>query len=227
MSGRSWARASTQHLAVEGVDARVDLVDRQLVGGGVAVLHDAGHRAVLGADDPPVPGRVGDPRGQDGRGVAVALVLGDQVGQRRAGEQRDVAVGDHDRAAGDVAGGLQRALHGVPGAQLLVLYGRAHVRGDCGQVRGDRVTPVPDDDHEPVGSQDVGGSHRMTDQAASADLVEHLGGGRAHPLALPGGKDDDSADVGCGVGHEGPSRGRGPARIARPGVLPVRDSNPH
>ncbi len=93
-----------EHLAVEGVDAGVDLVDRQLVGGGVAVLDDAGHRAVRGAHDAPVPGRVGDPGGQDGRGVAVTLVLGHQLGQGRAREQRDVAVGDHDGAAGDVAG---------------------------------------------------------------------------------------------------------------------------
>ena len=216
-----------EHLAVEGVDAGVDLVDGQLIRGGVAVLHDPGDRAVLGANDPPVPRGVGDPGRQDGRRVAVRLVLGHQLGQGRAGEQGDIAIGDHDRAAADVTGRLQRALHGVPGAQLLVLHGRAHMRGDRRQVRGHGVTPVPDDHHEPVGAQDVCGGHRMPHEAASADLVEHLGGGRAHPLALPGGKDDDSADVGCGVGHEGPSRGRGPARIARPGMLPVRDSNPH
>src|ERR1022692_3809236 len=52
-----------EQVTVEGVHARVDLVDRALPGRRVGVLDDSGERAVLVPDDPAVTGRVGYPRG--------------------------------------------------------------------------------------------------------------------------------------------------------------------
>ena len=81
--GLHHAQRRRQQAAAEAEDARVDLVDLELVGGGVAVLDDAGDAVVLAhAHDAAVAGGVVEPGGEDGaRGAGVA-VLGHQLGDR-------------------------------------------------------------------------------------------------------------------------------------------------
>ena len=88
-----------QHGGVEGVDAGVDLADVAFGVRGVLVFADAGDGSVRGAEDAAVAGGVVQDGGEDGDGVAVRLVGGDQFGEQLPGEERDVAVGDHDGSA--------------------------------------------------------------------------------------------------------------------------------
>ena len=59
-----------QLVGAEDVDAGVDLAQRELLGRGVARLHDLGELALAVADDPPVGAGVGRLEGEDGRGGA-------------------------------------------------------------------------------------------------------------------------------------------------------------
>ena len=73
----------------------------------------------------------------------------------------------------------------------VVLDGDQRVRGDLGEVRGDLVAAVADDDHEVLGVERRRGGQRRGRAGAAADRVQHLGSGRLHPGALAGGEDDD------------------------------------
>ena len=105
--------------AVEGVAARVVLVDGELRRGGVALLHDAEERPVGVPHDPPVARRVTG-GGQHRDGVAARVVNVHELAQRLAAQQRHVPVRDDDGAA-EVAKRLGDHPHRVPGAELLVL----------------------------------------------------------------------------------------------------------
>ncbi len=118
--GAQGSQGGAQEVRVEGVDARVDLVNRGLLGGGVALLDDRGDRARGVADDASVAGGILDARGQDGDRVARALVGGDQIGQGVRRQEGDVAVGDDDGAGDGLDGlieGLEAALDGAAGAR--------------------------------------------------------------------------------------------------------------
>ena len=124
--GAQRGQGGAQEVRVEGVDARVDFVDRGLLGGGVALLDDRGDRARGVADDATVAGGILDARGQDGDRVARALVGGDQLGQGVGRQEGNVAVCDDDGAGDWLDGliqGLEAALDGATGAGDLVLVG--------------------------------------------------------------------------------------------------------
>ena len=81
--GLHHAQRRRQQAAPEAEDAGVDLVDLELVGGGVAVLDDAGDALVLAhAHDAAVAGGVVEPGGEDRARGAGAAVLGHQLGDR-------------------------------------------------------------------------------------------------------------------------------------------------
>ena len=102
------AQRRAQRRDVEGVHAGVDLANGLLRRRGVGLLDDADDLTVLGAQDAAVTGRIGQRRGQHGRGGRLGAVRGDQVGQRVGVQQRDVARG-HDDDAGEVVGQGRRA----------------------------------------------------------------------------------------------------------------------
>src|SRR5690606_41843471 len=77
-----------EHGRVERVDAGVDLVDPVLLGGGVLLLDDAGDLAVGVPDDAAVAGGVVDDRREHGDGVAGPAVVGQQLFQGCAVQQR-------------------------------------------------------------------------------------------------------------------------------------------
>ena len=121
------------------------------------------------AHDPPVAGRVRDLGGEDGDRVAVGDVRGEQLAERVAVEQRDVA-GEHDDGAVDLSPSTaprrvpprptsacaaasstrERAPDGATGARDVVLVGDEHRGVELADVGGDRVPLVPDDDDDAV-----------------------------------------------------------------------------
>ena len=70
--------------------------------------------------------------------------------------------------------GSQTALDRVPGAELLLLDGRPHVRGDLGQVRLDLVALVSDDDHDLLRLDLGGGGQCVAEHRVTGQLVQQL-----------------------------------------------------
>ncbi len=183
---------------VERVDARVRLGDGQLFGRRVLVLDDPDERTVSVTHDPSEAGRVRGDRTDEGRPVAAAGVRVDEQAERRRIEQRDVA-GEHHDGTVEVGGErLDGDLDRATGTGDVVLVDDDGVGRALGDLRRDEVTLVPDDHRDvfrPEGRrrpQDVG------DERQPGEPVQHLGGGRLHARALPGGEDDDGDAL---VGH--------------------------
>jgi len=88
----------TEHLGVEDVHRGVDLGDRALLLGRVALLHHGEDVTGAGlADDPPVAARVRDLGGEDRDSVPVRAMGVEKLGKGRAVEQRDVSREYYDR----------------------------------------------------------------------------------------------------------------------------------
>jgi hypothetical protein len=111
-----------EQAAPAAVDRRVDLVDRELVGGGVGLLDDRGDVPVRVAHHPPVPGGVRHPCGEQRTGRVGEAVLAREVGQGLGPQQRSVAGDDDDVVLGvdgvgergqRHAGGVARAPSGA------------------------------------------------------------------------------------------------------------------
>jgi hypothetical protein len=186
-----------QLAALEQVEAGVDLPDRELLRGRVAGGLRLGHaldRAGGVAHHASVAGGVIELHAGDRRGRARVLVGADELGDRRAGDQRHVAVDDeHRRRAVDQLGGGQ---HRVTGPARLVLDRDLDVGG---QVLAQHPLRVVDDDH----ALRTGGTRREQrpeDHRAPADRVQDLGQRGAHPGPLTRGEDDHGRG-----GHELPS----------------------
>ena len=172
-------------------------------------------------DHPPVAGRVGH-HGRQHRCRRAALpVFGEQRSQGLRGQHRRVGQGD-DHLPGQLGELPERGLHGVPGAQLLLLHGGDDVWGDVGQMLLDLLAPVPDD-HDDMFRLDLGGrAHRVTEHGMPGELVQQLGPGGLHPLALAGGKDDDGSHRGrLGDGLVGQQRAPCRPDAPRVGVEPT------
>ncbi len=180
-----------QQRSVKGVAAGIDLVDRALLRRRVGVLDDVGQRAAVVPDDPPVAGRVADPRGQHGDRVSRRVVLPGQRGERAGPEQRHVAAG-HQHDAGHDAEGLDHHAHGVTGARLAVLHDDDRVRHVPGGLGPDLLPAVPGDDHRALRVELAGRREHVPEHAASAQRMQHLGNPRFHPGALACGEDYDS-----------------------------------
>ena len=124
--------------------------------------------------------------------LCVASCASTRSSERLAGEQRHVAVGHQDRAArGPLGQGVEGALGGAAGALDVVLVGDDGLRVDLGDVGGDQVALVPDDDGEVLGADGAGRGDRVAQQGPAPDPVQDLGGRGLHPGALTCGEDDD------------------------------------
>ena len=73
--------------------------------------------------------------------------------------------------------GVERTLRRAAGALDLVLVRDGRSRVHLGDVGGDEVALVPDDDGEVLGTGDAGGRDGVPEEAAAPDPVQHLGGG--------------------------------------------------
>ncbi len=190
---RERLQGGEQRAGVEQVQARVDLADRHLRLGGVAGhlrLDHAVHAAAGVPHHAAVAARVGELHRRDRR--PRVAVTGDQRLDRLGGEQRHVAVDDERRCARiDQAGGGH---DGAAGAVGLGLHGDLDA---LGQVRREPPVRVVDDDHA-RGAGLLGGLDRPQKHRPSADRVQDLGQGGAHPGALARREDDH-----CGCRHRG------------------------
>ncbi len=174
---------------VERIHAAVDLADRALGLVGILVLDDRGDVGVVVAQHPAVTGRVVEDRSQHRGGVISFDVLRSE-GCERAGAQQRCVAGDHDDGAVNVGQRVEREANGMTRAVLLRLHHRLGDRRDVGQVRGDRVPAMPDDNDQVVRIELLAGRHHVTDQTAAADRVQDLRHSRLHPGALAGGQHD-------------------------------------
>ena len=175
---------------VEGVDAGVDLTDFAFGAGGVLVFADSRDGSVFCAEDATVAGGVLEHGGEDGDGVALGLVGGDELAEQAAGEQRDVAVRDHDRSAQPSLGverveRFQCRLDRAAGAGHIVLVHNQGFRIEGGDVGGHEVAFMPDHQGQLAGADTAGRLERVADQRAAADLMENLGGTGFHPGTGP------------------------------------------
>ena len=158
------AEAVAQGGGVEGVDAGVDLADGALGVGGVLLLDDA-------ARPSPSARRARSGRSRWGRRATAvrtvtalpwpACVASEQARRVSAVEQRDVAVGDDDRAVSRGRPARAQADR-VAGAELLVLDRGGRPRAaTSARCAVDLVAAVPDDDDQVVGLERLGGGDRV------------------------------------------------------------------
>ena len=213
-----------QQGAVKGVAAGIDLVDRPLRRGGVGFLHDLGQRAAVVPDDAPVPGRVGNPRGEHGHRVPRGGVLPDERGQRLRPEQGHVTVG-HDDDAGQVAERFGHHADRVAGTGQPVLHDHPHAGRVPGGFGADRVPAVADDDDEALRIKAARYRQRVPEHAAPAQGMQHLRDPRFHPCALARGKDDDGDRARFAHGGKSPRIARQHLRFrGLPGNQPAEPS---
>ncbi len=200
---------ATQPGGIEGVQPRVDLVPRQLVGTGVARLDDVLDGPELPADDPSELRRLGrvDARQRD-RSVVLATRLEDRV-EVGTGHQRDVAR-QHEDLGGGGRHDRERRREGIASAARDVLQGE---HGPIGEDVDDRRDGRREDDHRPPGGgrglRAGPGVEGVGEHRPPAQRVEDLGHRRAHPRAEAGGQHDgDRAVRRCGTWgvHEGRRR---------------------
>ncbi len=180
---------------VECVHTGVDFADFSLRRGGVGLLDDRDHLAVLGTQDASVPGRVGQCRGEHRHRRPAGAVAGDKVSQRVGVEKRNITRGDDDNAVELGGKRRQAARRGVAGAELLVLHRYVDVAAELvGQLLNGRpdLVEAGAEDHDEMLRRDLG--HRMQrvgQHAATGQRVQHFRGIRPHPPAGTGGQHHD------------------------------------
>ena len=179
-----------EELGVEGQDPGVDLGDLALVGRGVLLLHDRLDVALAVAHHAAVAERVGHQAAEDADRLLGRPVLGHEVPEALALQQRRVAGGHDHRAVRRTArldGHPDRAARAIEG-----LLDRQHGVGDQRpDVRADLLALVADHGHHPVRLEGLHGRQDVPDHAPSADVVQHLDRLGLHPRAAPGREDDD------------------------------------
>ena len=157
---------------------------------GVDVLDHPGHRIVAAPDHPSVAGGIVELGRQQGGGIVRDPVLVHEGGQGGRAEERGVPGQDHDVpvvvavVVGETGEGHG---HGVAGPPLLDLFDEldGHARRRMLDERlGHPLGPVADDDHHPGHRQLGQGVQHMEDHGPTAQAVERLGSGRAHPGSL-------------------------------------------
>ena len=209
------AQCGAERADVEGVDACIDLADGALLIGGVGLLDNRDHLAVLCAQNPAVaPGvrhRGGQHRDSGGFAGRASAVRGDQSGEGVGVEQRDVTGGDHHHAI-EVGGQCrQPAQRGMTGAQLLLLHRHLDRAAEVGRKfadhRRDALAILAEYDDQVLRGEFRDRVQRVREHAAPAERVQHLGVIRAHPGAGTGRQHQHRGLTGCR--HVGPPRSAG------------------
>ena len=184
---------------LEDVAARVHLADRRLLGPTVALFDDAEEMAGGVAEDAAEPGRIGydgpcpsgrrrsppaaSPAGRpEARGGRAARR---RRGRRRGRRSRPGAAGRHARR--------RRSRAGSPGWRT----GR---RGSLARASRTCSAPNPTTTMIVRAPAASGGVDDVADHGLTADLVQHLGQARPHPLAVPRRQDDRHRDLASGYG---------------------------
>jgi hypothetical protein len=231
-------RGRPEQVASEHVDAHVALVDVELVGRGVALLDDADHSLVGGADDPAVAGGVVQHAGEQGAGVAVRHVRGDQLVERLGSQQGRVArEHDHRRVILVVVASERRHAdpRRVARAVLLDLLGERHVRPGGGRLLnalGDLLGAVTHDDDGALGLEPLERVDHVEHHRPATDPVEWLRALGPHARADAGSEDDGGHSHALVLPHRSPCdvcSGRSAADLRRRARRRFRgeDSNPY
>ncbi len=79
----------------------------------------------------------------------------------------------------------------MAGPSLLGLQHGSGGRGDLGQISGDLVGPMANDDDLALRSQRLGGVQHVPEERPPEQRMQHLRQRRPHALALTGGEYDD------------------------------------
>ena len=186
IGGGQPAQHGAQHPGVEGVHAGIDLADRGLLRSRVGVLDDFGDLTVGVTHDPAVAvgivGYEGEDRDSGALGIAAMLV--EQGGEGVPVQQRDIP-GRDDDVTGEIGGQSgEPHLHGVPGAQLLLLHHRhdlpVEFAGHRGRGRPDLLPVVAHHRHQMARVDGMGRVQRVRQHAAPGERVQHLGCLRPH-----------------------------------------------
>ncbi len=181
-----------ERLECEHEDPRVHLPDLPLGLRRVALLlglDDLHDPAVAIPDDPPVAGGVIEHRRRHRRGGSGGGMGLDQLGDRLGADERDIAAEDQHRGPGIET--LPQLPDRVPDGPARPVGALLDGELDPGgkHALGRPLARVDDDD--PSGARLESGHHRPEDHRAPADLVQDLGGARAHPRTSAGGEDQN------------------------------------
>ena len=164
--------------------AGIDLTQQFLPVISVTLLDDSHNLTVIAPHYTPVTGRLINLCAKQ----AETGIPG-RIHQRRQGlcaDQRHIAI-EHDDAMGG-GDGIDDLHDGMAGAQLLRLLHPAGVKPFMGSAH--LLGLVPMDDIDFLAGQPGGSGIHMRQQGFPCQLVHYLGSGRAHTLALSGGKDN-------------------------------------
>ena len=204
--GNQAAQRRREEPPAEAVDRGVDLVDRQLLRGGVALLHDAGDVAAGVAHHAPVARGVVEAGGEHGGGAVAEAVLAGEHGQRLRAQQRGVGEDDEDvvltvEVVGEGGEPHGDGVAGAPLHRLLDEFDR-HVGEELLLDRlGDVFGAVPHDDDDAVERQRGEGVEHVQDHGTAAQRVQHLGRARPHAGALARRGHDGSEWTSTLTGH--------------------------
>lgn len=189
-----------KHAPIKGENAGIDLIDLALFFGGILLLHDGRHAAILSANDAAVTGRVIEAHREHSDRVALLGVGGAQTLDGLWGKQWDIAVGDNDGSL-EVRNRLQAAGHRMTGAQLLLLhrlqYLAVQLLGDGIHGGGDLIALVAHHRHDALRVDPGRSMQSVAEQGATANLMQGLLLGGLHAGAGASRKDDDSTRGCC------------------------------
>ena len=188
--GAEPAQRRREQPAPEAVDRRVDLVDLELVVGGVAALDDPIEATVVVAHDPAeVDGGLVERGGEDGRGRVVLAVVGGELGEHLRPDEGSVARHDDDVAVGVgvVGEGGEGDAGGIAGPPLDPLLDELDRQlGRDLLVEGLRhpFGAVAHHDDDPLERQRDERVDHVEQHRSAAQRVEDLRGGGTHAGAL-------------------------------------------
>ena len=205
---------------IEDVDGRVDFVDRELLGRGVACFDDRLHGPAVVPDHSPVLARIGRAERED-RGGRAFPTMGLEKGSQEPRAHRRRVAREHEEVAVDAVQRIAGRGERVTGPQ------RFRLDGDVDPVELARTGGRGDDDHRICGDRACCFDHPV-DHPPAEERMEVLRGLRPHALAEASGEHDC-----CGVrtGHRLKSAGApgfepgitGPKPVALPlGYAPKR-----
>ena len=121
-----------------------------------------------------------------------------QTQQSVGGEQGDVPVGDEDGAGQIQWKTVESALDSPAGSRDVVLVGDQHVGIKAGDVLGDEIAMMPDDDDQMVRVGPACCGHGVFDERTATDGVQDLGVTGPHSRSLARREDDDGGGAKCG-----------------------------
>ena len=172
----------TQNSGVKSVNTGVDLGNFELFGGSVLRLNNSGHFASLVTDNTTVGAGLINVSSQNGYGVLVFLVEGNQFAQSLGAKQRNIAVG-HQDGAGDGCLRIQSAqtdLNSAAGTRNLILINDGYLRVKRKHMLSNLIALVAHHNSKTLRIQITGSGDSMLNHGTTTNAVHDLGGSGLH-----------------------------------------------